>query len=240
LTKIKICGLFRSEDIAAVNKAMPDYAGFIINFPKSHRNISVEELKSLTGKGTGVAGEDGKKTSGTSREEAALAEETAGAGLADGILRVGVIVDQSVEFAAMLLNENIVDIIQLHGSEDEEYIGMLRELINDSGEKIWKAFKVRTAEDLQKAAACTADRVLLDAGQGEGKTFDWEILEELPESLQGKYILAGGLTPENISLALEKLTPFAIDISSGVERSKLKDPEKILKAVNSVGKISKN
>ena len=96
---IKICGLSRAEDIAAVNEAEPDYCGFIIDFPKSHRNVTIGQVRAL-------------------REK-----------LSDAIVPVGVIVDQPVEKAALLLNEGIVDVIQLHGHEDEIYIEQLRRLL---------------------------------------------------------------------------------------------------------------
>ena len=99
MTVIKICGLSREADIAAVNEAKPDYCGFIIDFPKSHRNVMAEQVRKLR------------------------------TGLDASVVPVGVIVDRPVEQAAMLLNEGIVDVIQLHGREDENYIRRLRKLL---------------------------------------------------------------------------------------------------------------
>ena len=95
-TRIKICGLTRPEDIQAVNQAKPNFAGFIVEFPKSRRNVTVEQLKAL-------------------REE-----------LDDSILPVGVFVNAPVELPAQLLNEGTIALAQLHGQEDENYIRQLK------------------------------------------------------------------------------------------------------------------
>lgn len=97
MTKIKICGLSRKEDIAFVNEAKPDYCGFIINVPKSRRNITVDQLVSL-------------------RE-----------GLDHSICPVGVFVKEDISLVAELLNQGVIGIAQLHGGEDHEYIRQLRE-----------------------------------------------------------------------------------------------------------------
>ena len=95
-TRIKICGLTRPEDIQAVNQAKPDFCGFIVEFPKSRRNVTVDRLKAL-------------------RKE-----------LDENILPVGVFVNAPVELPAQLLNEGTIALAQLHGQEDEEYITRLK------------------------------------------------------------------------------------------------------------------
>lgn len=199
MAAIKICGLSRQEDITAVNEAGPEYCGFIIDFPQSHRNVTEEQVRQL-------------KT-----------------GLNPGITPVGVVVNQPVMRAAGLLNQGIVDVIQLHGQENEEYIQQLRMLTKG---QIWKAFKIRCREDLEKALASSADAIVLDNGYGTGETFDWSILDDAGARLKEKKIfLAGGLTPENIEDAIHRLDVWGIDISSGVETDKKKDRKKILAAV---------
>ena len=96
--KIKICGLRRLEDIETVNYCRPDYAGFIVNFPKSFRSVTAEELNELTAK------------------------------LDKNITAVGVFVNAPEELPAQLLNEGIIGMAQLHGQEDEDYIRRLRKL----------------------------------------------------------------------------------------------------------------
>ena len=95
-TRIKICGLTRLEDIQAVNEAKPDFVGFIVEFPKSRRSVTVEQLKAL-------------------REK-----------LDESILPVGVFVNAPVGLPAQLLNEGTIALAQLHGQEDENYIRQLR------------------------------------------------------------------------------------------------------------------
>ena len=72
--------------------------------------------------------------------------------------------------------------------------------------------------------------VLMDAGMGSGRLFDWSLLERMDRD----YILSGGLSPDNVTKALERLHPFGVDVSSGVETDGRKDPEKILRFVRSV------
>lgn len=195
MTQIKICGLMRPEDVETVNAVQPDYCGFIVNFPKSHRNKTPDEVRALR------------------------------ANLSPAITPVGVFVDSPVEVVASLLQDGTIGVAQLHGHEDEAYLQALREMV--PGCTIWKAFKVRTAADLEAANASTADLVLLDNGYGTGQTFDWS----LAGGVQRPFLLAGGLTPENIPEAVRQLHPLGVDISSGVETNKQKDPAKIQAAV---------
>ncbi len=193
--KIKICGLFREEDIAFVNEARPDYAGFVINFPASHRSISADRLIRLSGR------------------------------LDKGIEPVGVFVDEKIEAVAELLNAGAISMAQLHGTEDNEYIRLLR--VRAPGKKIIKAFKIESAADIAAAENSTADMILLDNGYGTGKCFDWSLIG----SIARPFVLAGGLTPRNIPEAIEKFQPYAVDVSSGVEIEKVKDRMKIIEAV---------
>ena len=78
-----------------------------------------------------------------------------------------------------------------------------------------------------RAAGCAADMVLLDNGYGTGEVFDWSVVTEF----ERPFILAGGLTAENIPDAIKSLNPEIVDLSSGVETDKRKDREKILRAV---------
>ena len=133
---------------------------------------------------------------------------------------VGVFVDAQPETVAFLLEEGIINLAQLHGREDAEYIARLRDL---SGKPIIQAFRIRSSGDVKRAEKSSADYVLLDAGAGDGKTFEWE----LAESVARPCFLAGGLTPENAGEAVERLHPFALDVSSGIETDGVKDPEKM-------------
>lgn len=197
MTKIKICGLFRERDIDYVNQYLPDYAGFVLNFPKSRRSLSPEKAGKLVRL------------------------------LNPGILAVGVVVDQPLETAAELLNQGVADILQLHGSEDEAYIRALRE---KTGREIWKAFCVRSPADLERAKNNPADMLVLDNGQGTGEAFDWSLLS----GFDRPYFLAGGLNPQNVVRAVKQLSPYGIDLSSGIETDGVKDKGKLSSVIASV------
>lgn len=149
--------------------------------------------------------------------------------LAPEIAAVGVFVDEEPETIAGLLNRGIIDIAQLHGNEDEDYIRQLRSL---TAKPLIKAFRIREAKDLEAAAICSAESVLLDAGQGEGIAFDWKLIRDFSRP----YFLAGGLNPENVSEAIVQLHPYAVDVSSGIESSGLKDAKKMAAFVKAVRK----
>ena len=140
--------------------------------------------------------------------------------LADGIMAVGVFVNDNLYHVAELLNRGVIDIAQLHGSEDEEYIGHLRQL---TGKPIIRAFRIKTAEDIAEAEKCTADHVLLDSGAGTGEVFDWKLIK----NMKRPYFLAGGLSPDNVENAVEQLSPYAVDVSSGIETDGVKDKAKM-------------
>ena len=197
--KIKLCGLSRPVDIDYVNQAKPDYCGFIVNFPKSRRNVTPEQVRALTAR------------------------------LSGDIIPVGVFVDESVETVAGLLEDGTIAVAQLHGHEDETYLAALRKL---TAKPIWQAFQIRSAADLERAKSSTANLVLLDSGQGSGVTLDWRILADFPRP----FVLAGGLTAENIPAAVQQVKPYAVDLSSGVETEGYKDYEKMLAAVAAVKK----
>ena len=108
----------------------------------------------------------------------------------------------------------ITPIAQLHGNENEEYISKLHK----ENITVIKAFIVKSDDDIQLANNSKADFVLLDAGMGDGKTFNHSLLENITRP----YFLAGGLSPENIADVLA-LNPYAVDVSSGIETDGFKD-----------------
>lgn len=198
--KIKLCGMFRECDIDYANEAKPDYIGFIMGFPKSHRNISPETASALKRR------------------------------LSPDIQAVGVFVNAPIEMVANAAASGIIDLIQLHGSEDDSYIEQLRE---KTTVPIIKAIKVRSAEDIANSPKL-ADFLLLDNGTGTGQMFDHAVLEGL--KIPKPFFLAGGLTPENLSEIPRNPLPYAVDLSSGIETDKVKDKAKMLAAVKAVRK----
>lgn len=200
--KIKLCGMFRDCDIDYANEAKPDYVGFILGFPKSHRNIDAETARRLRFR------------------------------LDTGIKAVGVFVNSPETTCAEYANCGIIDVIQLHGDEDADFIRRLREL---TSAPIIKAAKIRTPEDIGRVQALGADYVLLDNGTGTGEMFDHSLLDGA--EIRQPFFLAGGLTPENLRQAAESVRPYCVDLSSGVETDRLKDREKMLEAVRVIREL---
>ena len=159
------------------------------------------------------------------------------ADLDPAVRKVGVFVDQPPEEAASYLQDGTVDLLQLHGHEDAAYIRRLRE-ITGSGlpgqHRIIKAFRIRGEEDIRAARESEADLVLLDNGTGTGERFDWSLIRDIGRD----FILAGGLNPENLREAVERFRPWAVDISSGAETDRKKDPEKIRACIEAVRRPS--
>ena len=147
------------------------------------------------------------------------------------VIPVGVFVNAPEGLPARLLNENVISMAQLHGQEDEEYIKRLRELTD---KPIIKAFSIKTSDDIKAALASTADYILLDQGNGgTGQTFDWSLVENVDRP----FFLAGGLGISNLEKAIERLSPWAVDLSSSLETEGKKDPDKIKAAVKLVRRI---
>lgn len=151
--------------------------------------------------------------------------QTLRAAMHPAIATVGVFVNAPIDEIAALYQTGAIAVVQLHGSEDANYLAALRQRL--PGVEIWQAFAIRVKADLNTAAASAADRVLLDNGGGTGVRFDWS----LPVGFLRPFVLAGGLTPENIPEAISRLCPSTLDLSSGVETNGLKDRQKILAAV---------
>ena len=135
-----------------------------------------------------------------------------------GIKRVGVFVNEP--FDSLIGFADFIDVIQLHGSEDEDYIRSLRELTD---KPIIKAFTVRSEADIEAARASSADYVLLDSGTGTGTKFDHSLIADIDRP----FFLAGGLTAENVGEAIRRYEPFAVDASSSLETDGIKDKTKM-------------
>lgn len=141
--------------------------------------------------------------------------------LAPEILAVGVFVNEEPETVAAFLEEGVIDIAQLHGSESEEYIRQLRSL---TGRPIIRAFRIDDAEDIRTAVQSSADYILLDSGAGgTGTAFDWSLIRDVTRP----YFLAGGLTVGTVAEAIKALHPYAVDVSSGIETDGHKDKRKM-------------
>jgi len=140
--------------------------------------------------------------------------------LSPAVSAVGVFVNEPLDLPAALARERLIDVIQLHGTEDNRYIDLLREKVSCP---IIQAVKIDSFEAVTKAEQSHADLILADGGCGEGKTFDHSFLHQLKRS----YILAGGLNPDNVRHLIRTFRPYGVDTSSGIETSGIKDPEKM-------------
>lgn len=156
------------------------------------------------------------------------------------IKSVGVFVNDNLDFILNLIREKIIDIIQLHGNEDNDFLDNLKTKTNA---KIIKFIPVENADSILNSLNIFSDFILLDNLKGGvGKTFNWNYLKEAFESnkkfievFNKKYFLAGGLNKENINEAL-KFNPYCVDLSGGLETNGIKDFEKMKYIIN----ITKN
>ena len=189
MTRIKMCGLSRPEDIEAANELKPEYIGFVFA-EKSRRYVTPE------------------KAAGLKRR------------LSPDIQAVGVFVNAELSLIRELVDRDVIDMIQLHGDEDDAYI---REVRSFTDKPVIRAFRVTDAEDIEEAERSTADLILLDSGAGTGAVFDWKLAGQI----RRPFFLAGGLDPENVEEAVRKLNPYAVDVSSGIETDGLKDRAKM-------------
>lgn len=151
------------------------------------------------------------------------------AALHPSIQAVGVFVNTPVETVASLLQQGIIDIAQLHGSEDAGYIARLRALADNP---ILQAFRISCQEDVEQARQSTADYILLDAGAGAGNPFDWALLA----GMDRPYFLAGGLDSDQVGAAIAAWHPYGVDVSSGIETNGLKEETKMAAFVAAVRK----
>ena len=207
--KVKICGLRQPQDVQAAVNAGADFIGLVF-YPPSPRHVSVEQA-------------------------AGLAELTRR--LSGGNTKVVALVVDAPDEELHAIAENVrPDFIQAHGSETPKRVREIADLTNCD---VIRAFRLRGPADLAQVAAF-ADVIafpLFDAWHdpkeadlpgGMGKSFDWSWLADY----SGGFMLAGGLTPENVAEAIARTGAPMVDVSSGVERERgVKDAEKITRFI---------
>ena len=211
--KVKMCGISKVETIPAIVDAKPDYMGLV--FAPSKRQVTVEQAKTLV-------------------EE--LHKQYAVRYNSETIKTVGVFVNETVENLLKIAEEVKLDVIQLHGDEDESFIQILKE---QSNVEVWKAVQVRSAADAEKWIDSSADMLLFDAYHkdergGTGEVFDWSSLDEF----ERPFMLAGGMDSTNVARAIRTVRPYGLDISSGIETNGVKDNEKMKAFTNIVRTIA--
>lgn len=197
MTKIKICGITCREDVEILNEFLPEYAGFVMFFPKSRRNISAQTAVSLL----------------------SLLDKR--------IKTVAVTVCPTAQQVSEIA-ECGFDFIQMHGEVESA-------VIDNSPIPVFKAFNVSDVDNIsifaknQKVCGYVFDA----ASPGSGKTFEWDILKNISHD-DKLYVLAGGLDCKNVSIAIERINPDIVDVSSGVENEARtgKSREKVAEFIN--------
>lgn len=213
MPKVKMCGISKVETIPAIIDAKPDYMGLV--FAPSKRQVTVDQAKTLV-------------------EE--LHKQYAVRYNSKTIKTVGVFVNETIENLLKIAEEVKLDVIQLHGDEDESFIQILKE---QSNVEVWKAVQVRSAADAEKWIDSSADMLLFDAYHkdergGTGEVFDWSSLDEF----ERPFMLAGGIDSTNVARAIRTVRPYGLDISSGIETEGVKDNEKMKAFTNTVRTIA--
>ena len=151
--------------------------------------------------------------------------------LSADIIPVGVFVNETPTNIISLVRSGVISAVQLHGDENEAYIENIKRL---AGKPIIKAVPILKPGDAQAWADTNADYLLLDNKHGgTGQAFDWDLIGELNKP----FFLAGGLNMQNIEAAVQQVSPYAVDVSSGVEIGGLKDREKIISIIRSIRRI---
>jgi phosphoribosylanthranilate isomerase len=188
----KICGLSTPETVDAAVAGGARWVGFV-TYPRSPRHISTETLRALAARVPRAVG------------------------------RVGLFVDPDDALLDERLAAAALDLLQLHGSESAERVADIK---RRTGKPVMKAIKVAQAADVERGIATyagVADRLMFDAADGilpggNAKAFDWTILSGRTVPLP--WVLAGGLTPDNLAEAVRVTGARAVDVSSGVESSR--------------------
>lgn len=218
--KVKMCGISKVETIPAVVEAKPDYMGLV--FAPSKRQVTVDQAKTLV--------EELHKQYTKRYNNGAEQSNN------DEIKTVGVFVNETLDNLVSIATEANLDVVQLHGDEDEAFIQSLKERTNV---EVWKAVQIRSAADAEAWIDSSADMLLFDAYHkdergGTGEVFDWSCLDEF----ERPFMLAGGIDSANVARAIRTVRPYGIDISSGIETEGVKDDEKIKAFTNIVRTIA--
>ena len=224
--KVKMCGISKIETIPAVIEANPDYMGLV--FAPSKRQVTVDQAKTLVEELHKQYANRYNRDAEQYSNQTLIHQES--------IKTVGVFVNETVESLLKIAKEVKLDVIQLHGDEDESFIQTLKE---QSNVEVWKAVQIRSAADAEAWIDSSADMLLFDAYHkdergGTGEVFDWSCLDEF----ERPFMLAGGIDSTNVARAIRTVRPYGIDISSGIETDGVKDDEKITAFTNIVRTIA--
>lgn len=204
--RAKICGLTRIEDVQSAVDAGADAVGFVF-YPPSPRAVTASQAQNLAPHVPAY------------------------------VQIVGLFVNATLEDVQTVFQSVALDVIQFHGDESP---AECQRIANSVGRRWYKAIQVKADLDvmseIEKYHQVGASAVLLDAWHpelkgGTGQPFDWTKFPKLDIPV----ILAGGLTPENVTDAIKMTRPYAVDVSGGVESAKgIKDQQRILQFMQGV------
>lgn len=201
IPKIKICGLTSVEEAEWIVEERVDYAGIVVFYPKSHRNMTIPQAKELLPvlrQGTALSGEPIRTVAVTVSPTPEQVNEIQAAGF---------------------------DRIQVHGVLSKESFDAIRIPMI----RAFNGFDKEAYEKFHHCEKVEA--YLFDAGKpGSGQTFDWDVLRQLPRD-EKPIFLAGGLSADNIRQAIREVTPDVVDVSSGVERDVPSVSKKIVSGI---------
>ena len=213
MIRAKICGIRRTEDAIIAAEAGADFFGLVF-VPERRRRLEagvaaeiVEELRTL---------------------------------IPDPPKAVGLFADQPLDGVAETIKSCGLDLAQLCGQESPDYC---RQVADRTGAEIIKVMHVSASETvdgvgnggsvearlapyLEAGCHITLDRLVEGLQGGTGQSFDWDVAAQLSR-MGYRFLLAGGLTPENVGQAVKQVNPWGVDVSTGVETNGLKDEEKI-------------
>lgn len=208
--RVKICGIKQPEQGKAIAIAGATALGFIC-VPNTPRYVTKQQIR-------------------------AVVEQ-----LPKQIDRIGVFANSSVEEICQIVEFAGLTGVQLHGDESPEFCQQMRSMLPDI--EIIKALRIKNSQALEQAQIyfSSVDTLLLDAYNpqmlgGTGATLDWKTLQQFQPGCP--WLLAGGLTPDNVLDALKQVNPNGIDLSSGVERAPGdKDLDKVAKLFERLGQF---
>ena len=206
MTRIKVCGIMSESDLTNAVSAGVDAVGFVVEIDDSRHSLSAEQAADLI------------------RRVPVYAKS------------VAVISPVDVNEAVQLAARTRADVLQVHGSLAPRDLAELKSQVH---QKLVAAVAAGVASKEAMRYGMVADAVLLDTmvnGKlgGTGAVHDWNKSAEIARSLKVPVILAGGLNPGNVAAAIEKVGPYAVDASSGLETDGKKDPQKILSFIREV------
>ncbi len=206
MTRFKICGLRDSDNAVVVAESGADFLGF--NFvPGARRRLEVEDAKEIVAEYRRRRGQGGPEL-------------------------FGLFADQPVEEVNRILREVGLDRAQLCGNEPPDYWDQVEAPVvkqikvrDDDRDRAVGETDARVHEIQEHRSTPMLDKYVEGHKGGTGRTFDWTIAAEVARDHD--FLLAGGLTPENVGEAIATVAPWAVDVSSGVETEGVKDAAKI-------------